>query len=208
MKVRIVGDIHGKVHGYGEVVKDVDHSIQIGDFGVGFFQPGTERWEKMIDIQNSGDHTFFRGNHDNPEMCRELDAYMGDFGYYNDIMWIAGAYSIDAAWRVEGRDWWSNEELTTAQWNDVISIYMKRKPKILLTHDCPLFVSKQMFIDKGLGMGNQQLKTRTGQFLERLHAIHEPDTWIFGHWHHTATLQAGKTQFHCLGELAYMDIEV
>ena len=58
----IIGDVHGKINEYLQLIKNRKHSIQLGDFGVGF-----------VDIPELPiNHRFIRGNHDNPELlnCR------------------------------------------------------------------------------------------------------------------------------------------
>ena len=34
MKIRIIGDVHGKFHAYLGRIKDAEYSIQLGDFGM------------------------------------------------------------------------------------------------------------------------------------------------------------------------------
>jgi hypothetical protein len=50
--------------------------------------------------------------------------------------------------------------------------------------------------------------TRTGDFLQRLLEIHQPDEWYCGHWHHTMQYKYGRTMFQCIGILDYIDVEL
>ena len=81
MKISIIGDVHGKTNAYTQILRRLGPdavSIQVGDMGLGFKgvglpPPGT--------AMPAGDHTFFRGNHDDPQKCRRHPSYRGDWGY-------------------------------------------------------------------------------------------------------------------------------
>lgn len=207
MKTRIIGDIHGKFNDYLEVIDGCDRSIQIGDFGIGFFNDAMHQniEEKLKDT----DHKFFRGNHDDPGRCNQMAAHLGDFGIINDTMWIAGAWSID--WVIKSRTghWWADEELSHRQWEQVLEMVAAFKPRQIISHDCPGIVSKQIFVDAGLGMpGYGAIKTKTGQALDAVMEIHKPEKWIFGHWHRSLTEVVAGIEFTCLAELESMDIDI
>jgi hypothetical protein len=38
--------------------------------------------------------------------------------------------------------------------------------------------------------------------------IHQPEEWYFGHWHKTMQYKYGRTYFHCIGILDYVDVEL
>lgn len=212
MKYKFVGDIHAKWDQYVDLVDrqcqpdDWAPSIQLGDFGMGFrsVQRNSEMWGWQQ--LNNRDHRFIRGNHDNPEMCRSMPAYIDD-GFTETLgahkaMYLGGAWSIDWARRTEGVDWWRGEELTVDQLNQLVDKYMLYKPDIMITHDAPLSVTKQMFIDRNLALGgSEQIETRTGQALQAMFEYHQPKFWVFGHWHVTMTETINGTEFTCLGEL-------
>ena len=58
-------------------------------------------------------HKFIRGNHDDPQACREHPYWIKDGLIENDIMYIGGAWSIDREYRTEGVSWWRDEELSS-----------------------------------------------------------------------------------------------
>lgn len=108
-------------------------------------------------------------------------------------MTVRGAFSIDRIYRTEGVDWWANEELTYKEFNEVIDVYIKYKPKIVITHDCPHSVRKHLFgIDK---------KSITSNGLEGLFTQHQPEIWVFGHHHISKKEMINGTKFICLAEL-------
>lgn len=208
---RIIGDVHGKFSRYIELAESFDGpSIQIGDFGVGFGNHDRDRdvakWQKQ-----NPQHRFYRGNHDNPETCKQMPGYISDGTVENDLMIIGGAWSIDYAYRTIGLDWWDDEELSQDAFDVLIDTYRIIKPRVMLTHDCPQFVSKELFIDTGLALWNGKpvfSETRTGMALQAMFEIHQPEEWYFGHWHNTLSKTINGTRFQCIGELDYVDVEL
>lgn len=191
----LIGDVHGHFDEYEEIVSRVtDETIQLGDFGIGFperrarsgyeFQKVNSLTNHVSDIKNK----FIRGNHDNPEFCRMHPNYLGDFGVYNGIFFVSGAFSIDRGVEVGGIKWWEDEELSTEQCYAALDLYEKEKPKIVISHECPTSALSQM--------KSHQIKTRTNQFLEALLQVHQPDDWYYGHFHNSYELSIQGTRFH------------
>lgn len=218
--VRVVGDIHGKFNEYsfynlgvgctrhmGDPVPP-ENSVQVGDFGIGFYTPywheSVRDWMKV----HTG-HRFIRGNHDDPAMCKTMPGYIADGTIENDVMYVGGAWSIDREWRTEGKDWWPDEELSIDELNKIFDIYVKHKPRVMITHDCPTHVSYEMFISKGDSLVNTpHIQTRTAQAFQAMFEEYQPEEWYFGHWHITREMKLDGTKFQCLGELDYVDIEI
>lgn len=217
---RIVGDIHGKFNDYSFFSLGVgrtyhrgdtpppEHSIQIGDFGIGFY---SSYWHESVNewMKVNPNHRFIRGNHDDPDMVKTMNNYIPDGTVEGDKMFIGGAWSIDHNMRTPGKDWWFDEELTIEELNNLIDIYEKVKPRYMFTHDCPTAIAWEMFISKGLSLGGStQIKTRTGEALQAMFEIHKPEKWFFGHWHQTRNQNILGTEFQCLGELDYVDVDL
>jgi hypothetical protein len=217
---RIVGDIHGKFNDYtffslgqGRTRHNGDApppecSIQIGDFGMGFYK---DYWHDMVadwQTRNPG-HRFIRGNHDDPARCKLMPGYIADGMVEGDVMYLGGAWSIDHAHRTEGVSWWRDEELSVMEFDRLLKVYQEVKPRVMITHDCPTSVAWDMFISRGDSIGGKkQVKTRTGEYLEWMWGIHKPELWFFGHWHQTRNINLMGTEFQCLGELDYVDVEL
>jgi len=186
----IVGDIHGRykeLNAIAQKHKDQD-VIQIGDFGFGFGM--------LFDIDSKlieSNIRFFRGNHDNPELCNAHPQCLGDFGLFKGIFFVGGADSIDKDMRIEGQTWWANEELSHRQWNEAIELYERTKPEIVLTHDCPQSIIESYFLiyDRSI----------TRQGLQAMLEIHRPKMWIFGHHHRHFVKEDTGCIFRCLPEL-------
>lgn len=217
--VRLVGDIHGGFNEYSFFTLGVgrtrhmgdpvppEYSIQIGDFGIGFNSP---YWHESVRdwMKEHTCHRFIRGNHDDPAMCKTMPGYIEDGTVEGDVMFIGGAWSIDHTFRTPGVDWWRDEELSIEELNHMFDIYVKTKPRVMITHDCPTQVAYEMFISKGLGLGASLIKTRTGEALQAMFEEHQPEQWVFGHWHHTKQMNINGTTFQCLGEFHSIDVEL
>lgn len=200
----LIGDVHGKWNSYIDKVKDHEASIQLGDFGIGFAREDTVRKAKLDKFfsENTG-HRFIRGNHDNPEVCKHHPNYIKNGTFENGIMFIGGAYSIDKNWRVPGEDWWEDEEDSYQELMELIVQYENNKPSIMITHDAPDIIARQMF-----NFYTDSNESRTRAAFETMFEIHKPDAWFFGHWHMTKHLNVLGTEFMCLNELDTYELDL
>lgn len=202
--MRFIGDIHGDVlGGYMPLIAGAKESVQVGDFGIGFL----DDYDIIDDLHQSGQHKFIRGNHDDPELCKECLGWIEDGTYDTDrsIMYVGGAWSIDWRLRTPGYTWWLDEELDDDKFQDIMDEYVKHKPRVMVTHDAPESISFNMFIE---GKGKPWFRTRTGEWLERMWQEHQPEVWLFGHWHLDRDEVVNDTRFVCLGINSYLDLEV
>lgn len=212
---RLIGDIHGLVNDYKTYAVDnfAGPTIQVGDFGVGFGQ--SDYWHESVDnYLVAGGHRFIRGNHDNPAQCREMQGWISDGTVEGDVMFVGGAWSIDnpvapPGWyrRTPGVDWWDDEECSQEQLEQIIETYANVKPRVMITHDCPNIISREMFFNSGLLKG-PEYPNRTSAAFTRMLDIHQPEEWYFGHWHYTMQYKYGRTMFQCIGILEYVDVEL
>lgn len=208
--IRLIGDVHGKWDAYAALIKDVPVSIQVGDMGVGFFNPETETYSMPPeDLMVKGSHKYIRGNHDNPNFFN-LSPYSIKDGTTEEVfgggsgnwMFCGGAYSVDHHLRTIGVDWWGDEELTIHRFIKIINNYEIVKPKVMVTHDCPQSLLSENFFDRKI-----EGSSRTRQALQAMLESHQPEFWFFGHWHKTICEKIGKTTFVCLAELDYVDFD-
>ena len=125
-------------------------------------------------------------------------------------MFIGGAMSIDKMYRIPGFSWWEGEELSIKELNDMVTVYLTEKPRVMITHDCPREVS-EVLMSRGTNDGCAKTEgSRTSQALQSMWSAHSPDLWVFGHWHLSFDhiLHGGRekgTRFVCLAELEYRD---
>jgi hypothetical protein len=190
------GDAHGKL----DRLAKRDHPvIQVGDLGIGFVRAAEEH-EK---VGKRDDFWFIRGNHDSPDLCRANPRYLGEFGVIDDLFFASGAWSIDQAYRIEGQSWWRDEELSSSQMNEAHDLYVKSKPRIVVTHDAPASL-----FEKG---GPMELKpfypSSTAIFLQILFETHVPEIWLFGHHHLSRDFVLNETRFRCLAELETVTLD-
>ena len=205
-KLRIVGDVHGKIAEYIEIVKDVDYSIQIGDMGFNY---------SALDALDPYRHWVFGGNHDNylkrgDEFIYQPPHFLGDFGMIiSGIFFVRGGLSIDKKWRTEGFDWFPDEELSYARSKECLDAYCSAKPMIVLSHECPQSIISMFtsFSDKEtMDKFDCRLPSSTSMLLEQMYYHHQPELWIFGHYHIDREIKYQETIFRCLNELSHYDI--
>ncbi len=211
MQIRFIGDVHAKWDRYKKLIKDCDRSLQVGDFGVGFFNPITEKpySNPPYDHMSKGEHFFVRGNHDNPGVCKRHPFWVKDGGSVfgrDDIFCVGGAFSIDKDRRTENYDWWHDEELTYGQLCNILDTYELVKPKIVVTHECPDSVISRVY--QARGMHKYDIPSVTRRCFDNMLEIHKPDLWIHGHWHLSAWTIHKGVQFIALNELEYVDLDV
>lgn len=207
----VIGDVHGKTDTYQKIVRRLppgQRSIQIGDMGIGFKGVGLHEMPQ--------DHKWFRGNHDNPTKCRENANYLGDYGYLPEdkLFWLAGAFSIDRAYRIEGVSWWNDEELSIEELGKAVNLYEEMKPEYVLTHECPseaAIFMLQSLIGEYFDAKKDCTNSRTAQALQLMYEIHQPKEWVFGHYHVDKTFhlkQDSRTKFTCVAELSQYVLEL
>jgi Icc-related predicted phosphoesterase len=192
--IRFIGDVHGKIADYRMVRKAATCSIQVGDMGIGFV-----RNPALI----ADGHMFIRGNHDNPAECRARADHLGEYGITTLgsiwVFYVAGGYSRDQDMRTLGRDYWSDEEISYQELQKAIDLYAEEKPKVVVSHEAPISTVH--------AMGFRADSTRTNEALEAMLKIHQPQYWIYGHYHLDFREQLGKTMFIGLAELSHFDLK-
>lgn len=209
MLTRIIGDIHSNWSDYKIVTKNISHnSIQVGDFGIGF---NNGYWDARVNkYHGSGQHKFIRGNHDHPVICKQtMVGCIKDGTIEDDVLYIGGAKSINHASLTEGKNWWKDEELSYVELDAIVLKHSVQKPRILITHDCPTIAAYRMFISDPNFHSNGVLHTtRTGEALQSMTDLHQPEFHFFGHWHATITKKIGNTTYVCLGIMDYIDVDL
>ena len=225
-RLRIIGDVHGKLREYTTLAKQATYSLCVGDVGFDYRYITQNLHPKY--------HKCIGGNHDNYTTkqccsygCDKCEGrrytfsvlsrnFLKDFGTWNvpgfgSLFYVRGAWSIDADYRLPGISWWPDEELNYQQMIKAIEEYKKVKPNFVVTHTVPQCIVPHFF--KGSMFGSKIYTPRTEQGLENMYHVHQPDTWVFGHWHydwedeieHAET--GKKTRFICLSELKYKDFD-
>ena len=198
--MRIIGDVHGKTDQYKQLIANVDHSIQLGDFGF------RTQWERLVDV-NANNHKIIGGNHDDYDFAPTTDHYLGEYGGLNfhgfEFYFVRGAYSVDKNMRTAGIDWWYGEQLKIRDFYEMVDGFKNTKPEIVLSHDCP-----ESILPYFLSNTDKIWPSVTNQGLQFLLESHLPKLWIFGHHHKSKAININGTVFLCLGELDYFDYDI
>ena len=204
MSLIVIGDIHGRMGEYSELVKDLDKpTVQLGDLGFSEHYRLLDGFEVESDL-----HKFIPGNHDDYNNL-PFHAINHPYGFYEHngvrFFFVRGALSIDKAKRVPGVSWFEEEEITYREGLQALSLYAKIKPDLVLSHDCPIPACKEM--------GFSPIPSRTAQLLSVMWEHHHPKLWVFGHYHKDASFrlkQGGsprETKFRCLNTFSYAMID-
>jgi predicted phosphodiesterase len=186
------GDTHGK---FDQLIAECqehstsDRVYQVGDLGIGF-KPVPSLPQNF---------KFIRGNHDDPELARAHDHFLGDYGVDEyGVGFISGAYSIDYSRRVEGVDWWRDEELGYYHLQEGIEQIVEAQPEIIITHTAPKVLRSNLI--------RHHYPNRTDSALDELATRINPRYWVCGHFHKSFEVESNGTLFKCLNELETLTI--
>ena len=216
---RIIGDVHGHISEgqactlprnkgkyYLDLIKDCEYSLQLGDMGFDY--------SPLMGL-DFGRHCFIGGNHDNYDVTEDIPNYVKDFGKLNmggiEVFYCRGAFSIDKEdrLRIKHKCWWAEEELTYAEGLRALASYERAKPKIMVTHDCPIQIARLIGnpqVLRNYGFNPTTFNTSTQQLLQAMFEIHQPDLWVFGHFHQNWQEEVNGTKFICVDELNYITL--
>ncbi|RDJ35095.1 MAG: metallophosphoesterase [Crenarchaeota archaeon] len=217
MRLRIIGDVHGNIKKYLEIVEDANaqglHTLQIGDLG---FYP---EYQFLFNYKSfdKDKNKCFMGNHDCYTLAEEAKSSfcLGDYGPATlngvSFFFVRGAFSIDQFRRTHGIDWWPEEELPLSEFDKIAESYLKCKPDIVISHDCPHSIGNDEILkEEGVlehyKFNPNTFTTNTSALLQQLFSLHQPQFWYFGHYHKNWTNTVRGTKFRCLAELSYIDI--
>ena len=177
----IIGDVHSKQEKYINAVREHEKSLCVGDVGFNY---------DSLSVLDSDCHKIVAGNHDNYENLSPH--FLGDFGVWNNIFYVRGAWSIDKAHRTEYVDWFPQEQLTYMQFQQATELCLTVQPEIIVTHEAPAPIKYLI-----CGEANDLTSIGLGYLFEQ----YQPKGWIFGHHHISWRHSLYGTDFQCLSEL-------
>lgn len=195
--IRVIGDVHGKLGSYVKLARGAEYSLQLGDLDFNY------SWLQQVQLDWSK-HVCILGNHDHPLIPPPHS--LGDFGavpFIPESFFVRGAYSIDRIYRTPGWDWFPEEELNLAQSEAALTAYAVVRPRYMFTHDAPAelvpYVTSMPHLELPL--------SNTQRLLQCMLELHQPEIWLHGHYHTSTRVVVQGTQFQCLNELEYIDME-
>ena len=203
--VTFIGDVHGNYRWHATLMLMKPATFQVGDCGFEYdylagFDPAK--------------HKVLLGNHENygaiAARPQPPSLLVNRWGIaWDKVGFLGGAWSIDKAARVPGYDWWSEEELSDAEFDSAIDLIAALQPPIIATHDCPASVFGLVHANKPAGpFGALYRRSRTGDRLEELFGLYQPELWIFGHHHRSADFKVKGTRFVGLDILEMVDVDL
>lgn len=215
----VYGDLHGHFK-HLDLVQSGDYSLCVGD--VGFHYKELKRSYKKRGV-NTDRHKMLAGNHENYQVLLNPSTrppfFLDDFGVWEiegvKLFYVRGAHSIDKIIRqekdknffnakdpnpqqgVQYRSWYPEEELNTDQQEKCVQLYREVRPDIVVSHDCPQFFAHKHYETLATFKEYPFEHSQTRLLLDRLHGIHFPCLWLFGHWHKPGGFvsQEGPTKF-------------
>jgi hypothetical protein len=206
-----IGDVHGHIDDYLNLIKDDDYSVQLGDMGFDY--------SKLHHI-DPAHHRFVPGNHENYPVIkvwmREPRPFPvhGLFQLGGVTMYaFRGGFTIDRYNRIEGVNWFPDEEISQWDLRMVIDDIVNLKPKIIVSHVCPANVCQQLIKNE---MGDiakyapTYIPSRTEQAMQSAFDLLpiKPAYWIFGHHHVWFTEIIEGTRFICVPELSKFKLTI
>lgn len=221
------GDVHGKFREliFKATQKyKIEHSdiLVLGDFGIGFHKQEYyiqeyNRSKKKLEKYDLVIHVM-RGNHDDPSYFDEpikLDFprlhFLSDHKVYNicdrKIYVVGGANSTDIIYktfsgeekrRIEGIDWWSDEDIKRIPNSD-----LPASVDIIVSHSAPISFEPvvKRFDETPLDQYEKILDER--KYLSEILNNVRADYWFYGHYHHYYSGSYGELLYRCLPELEF-----
>lgn len=210
-KIRVIGDVHGKINKYLDILDKCQYSVQVGDLAFDY---------RFLDNVDSECHKWIPGNHCNYDKCFAYPHCLGNFGVHElngiEFFYVRGEFSIDWAYRVRHQEftgqksWWKQEELTQEQMYQCRDYYNSVKPEFVITHGWPRSIANifgNPSVLKDFGYEPESFTTNTQELLQTLLDDWKPKLWIGGHLHIRKETTIGETRFICLPELGYCDVD-
>jgi len=191
--IYILGDIHTDFSTLNDFIKNMspDIILQCGDFG---YWPRFKSLNQVDMIKNHKTKIYFcDGNHEDhynlQKITKENKTEIAPNIFYmprgsiltlpdnRKVLFIGGAFSIDWQNRIDGKDWFSEDELLKEK--DIQWIYNMKEGDIdiVISHTAP----QEFRINLGPGPDENIDPCRKvlSFVLEKL----KPPRWYFGHWH-------------------------
>jgi len=209
----VIGDVHGKVNEYFQIVENKKNTVQVGDFGF------ASAWNKLeYSGLGKGEHWVIPGNHDDYDICLDSSYCLGDYGTFTldkEFFFVRGGLSIDRVYReaqriqTHIRTWWPEEELTYGEMKDCEDRWTWSSAEILIAHCPPRSVIPRLHKDQKIleSFGFSALFCdNTSILLEEMVRKRKPKICVFGHHHKSFDQVVHGVRYIGLSELECREI--
>lgn len=231
-----IGDVHGKTNELTHRLLGPEfynkRAFQLGDMGIGFRGVKLREFPRKYFLWIRGNHDRPDWCREHPNYAgdfgylEEEKLFFLGGAWSIDKEWRVPGESwwedeelsykeLDEAYqlyvRVKPRIVATHEAPSKAAWSmlSVFGEFRKSEGGVYIPHaPCPTDQSVAVKGDEyeyykaKLGCVN----TRTSQALQRMFEEHQPEYWMYGHYHLTRTFKIGGTEFTCLNELDTKEI--
>lgn len=235
-RLMIAGDWHSNRHWAKRMIEVAEHHkvkaiLQVGDFG--YWPTYSEQdcrftGEVMEHCERVGIPLYWvDGNHENHSLLQpgQGDRWVRHLPRGHRWSWwgktwmaVGGGVSVDKKWRTPGKDWFPEETLTPAQFEQCMR---DGEVDVIVSHDCPDGV-----LIPGTHALSKQGKDEDGTLVQAppfpIEQLHEseahrgllgamatkfhPGHWFHGHYHSRYNAQLAKTMIVGLGADAGRDM--
>lgn len=144
-------------------------------------------------------------SYEEPTVCEFVNLpqnCLGNFGIWEipdtdvEAFYVRGAWSIDGSSRRKyGWGWYAREQLAQEECEAALKLYEKKKPIFVITHAAPISVMSNLRLYLSDG---QSIASATNRLLQFMFEAHQPQLWIFAHFHQYWQGCIGSTEFVCL----------
>lgn len=221
-----IGDVHGEFHQLAHrlAVRKIRDSVlvQVGDFGVGFYEKVVEEENlaKLNKTLKAGNNLLYviRGNHDNPAYFDKWQK-IGNIRFVPDysvleldgytVFLAGGAISIDRTSRIQGKNYWKEEEFVFDVERLETSLKEVERVDIVVTHNAPAefwpfqinyLVTAYARRDDELILHLARERELHSKLLKHLTSKFDPSHWYYGHFHTIEDGEYNGLKYHVLGE--------
>lgn len=210
MIIKVTGDTHGdkfRLLEYNRIHKenkDFDVLLICGDFG--FLWNNSQQEKDFLDrIEKDFNFEiwFVDGNHENFPLIYSFPVEEWNGGKIHrvrnniihlmrgevytingkKIFTMGGAYSIDKAWRIEGKSWWKEEFPSQEEIDNAITNLINEKFNVdyVFTHTAPNTIIP--FVSEFFISSDKAIYDESTNFLEAIYKNLNFKHWYFGHFH-------------------------